>query len=347
MERKELVSLMTGALLNRDANVNFADSNEAIKNALMEFYGVSEDMDYKSVKRALHNDFSIIEDVIDEVLPRQLENIMGDWATIISFDRNAEVVYKIKNLGHRRAMLGIAPGARSGMYKAYRLDGKNLSIPTRTYTAGTAVSLEDILLGRLTLGEMMNDILQGIQYQVYKDIVKALRTIKTKAPVANRKTAAGFVATDMDSLIRVVGSYGTPVLVCFESFAAKISNTLGQGFGYTPNVPSHVADELWNRGYVSAYKGTNVIVIPNFILDETTNEDWMFSEADCFVLPTGEKPVIVAMRGDSVVVDHALPSGGEEQQLSKMMGTAIIAYNNLGVYTDSQIATSENGLNRI
>ena len=338
MERKELLTLLEGNLLNKNA-ANFADSNEAVRNALMEFYGVTEDMDYRSVRRQINGNFSIIEDVIDRVLPKALENVMGNWATIISFGRDEEVVYKVKGLGKRRAMLGIAPGARSGMYKAYRLDGKNLTISTRTYTAGTYVSLEDIILGRLTLGEMMDVILQGLEYQIYKDIVKAMRTIKTQAPAVNRTSVAGFVPAKIDPIIRVVSAYGTPVLVCFSSFAAKINNVFPQQ-SVNPNMPASDLDAWKSQGYINVYKGTNAIVLPNFILDENTNDKWAFNEADCFILPAGEKPVVVAMRGDSVIVNHTLPSGGEEQQLSKMMGVAILTYNNLGVYTDTEIATT-------
>lgn len=340
MERKELLTLLKGNLLNKNA-ANFADSNEAVRNALMEFYGVTEDMDYRAVKRQVNGNFAIIEDVIDEVLPKALENILGEWATVVSFGRDEEVVYKIKGLGKRRAMLGIAPGARSGMYKAYRLDGKNLQIATRTYTAGTYVSLEDIILGRLTLGEMMDNILQGLEYQIYKDIVKAMRTIKTQAPEANRASVAGFKSENLDPIIRVVSAYGTPVMVCFSSFAAKITNAYPQS-SYNPNVPASDLDAWKSQGYVNVYKGTKAIVLPNFILDENTNAKWAFNEADCFILPAGEKPVVVAMRGDSVIVPHTLPSGGEEQQLSKMMGVAILTYNNLGVYTDTSIAVAAN-----
>ena len=338
MERKELLTLLKGNLLNKNA-ANFADSNEAVRNALMEFYGVTEDMDYRAVRRQINGNFSIIEDVIDEVLPKALENIMGNWATILSFGRDEEVVYKIKGLGKRRAMLGIAPGARSGMYKAYRLDGKNLSISTRTYTAGTYVSLEDIILGRLTLGEMMDAILQGLEYQIYKDIVKAMRTVKTHAPAVNRTSVAGFVPAKIDPIIRVVSAYGNPVLVCFSSFAAKINNAYPNQ-SVNPNMPGSDLDAWKSQGYINVYKGTNAIVLPNFILDENTNDKWAFNEADCFILPAGEKPVVVAMRGDSVIVNHTQPAGGEEQQLSKMMGVAILTYNNLGVYTDTEIATT-------
>lgn len=339
MDRKELTSLLKGNLENRNV-ANFADSNEAVRNALMEFYGVTEDMDFRSLKRAVKGDFSIIEDVIDEVLPKALENIMGGWAKVLSFGRDEEVVYKIKGLGKRRALLGLVPGARSGMYKAYRLDDKNLSISTKTYTAGASVSLEDILLGRLTLGEMLDNILLSIQYQIYKDIVKAMRTAKTLAPQANKATGDDFDSASIDRIIRVISAYGTPVMVCFSSFAAKINNVY-PGNAANPNMPASDLDAWKAQGYISAYKGTNVIVLPNFILDENTNDSWAFAEGDCFILPVAEKPVIVALRGESVVVEHTLPSGGEELQLSKMMGTAIVAYNNLGVYTDSNIVAAQ------
>ena len=338
MEKKELLTLLEGGLTRRvDPKVNFEDSTSAIKNALMAHYGLTKDSTYREIKNACSN-FAILEEAIDEVLPKALENIMGQWANIVSYGPNDEVIYKIKGLGKRRAMLGIAPGARAGIYNSYRLDDKNLSIKTHIYTAGAEVSLYDIITGRLTLGDLMDQILQGLTYQVYKDIVSALRTIKVEAPAVNRKSAAGFVPADMDALIRVVSAYGEPVMICFKAFAAKISNVIGTATAFNPNVPAGDLDSWRAQGFQNIYKGTKAIVLPNFILDEVTNDTWAFSEKDCFVLPVDAKPVIVAMRGDAVITQDSFPAGGEMMNLHKEMGTAILAYNNLGVYTDTTIA---------
>lgn len=336
----EQIKLLVKGALSKDASVNFEDGQNAAVKALLEFYGLNENSSYREVKRATKGDFSIIEEVIDELLPAELENIMGQWAEIKSFARDEEVKFNIPNLGKKRALLSIVPGARGGLYKARRLDGKSMTMSTKVYTAAVYVTLEDILLNRVTLGELMDNILKGITYQVYVEVVNALRTIYTLAPAANKHSAAGLVSSAFDNIVRVVSAYGTPTIVCFESFANKFSNAEGTT---NPNVAAADLDDIRNYGRVQIYKGRPIVVVPNFITNENTNATWAFSEADCFILPAGYKPVRVGMQGEGYIAPVQIPSGGEEEHYHKIMGVGLMLVNNCGVYHDTEIATAEQG----
>lgn len=336
----EQIKLLVKGALSKDASVNFEDGQNAAVKALLEFYGLNENSSYREVKRATKGDFSIIEEVIDELLPAELENIMGQWAEIKSFARDEEVKFNIPNLGKKRALLSIVPGARGGLYKARRLDGKSMTMSTKVYTAAVYVTLEDILLNRVTLGELMDNILKGITYQVYVEVVNALRTIYTLAPAANKHSAAGLVSSAFDNIVRVVSAYGTPTIVCFESFANKFSNAEGTT---NPNVSAADLDDIRNYGRVQIYKGRPIVVVPNFITNENTNATWAFSEADCFILPAGYKPVRVGMQGEGYIAPVQIPSGGEEEHYHKIMGVGLMLVNNCGVYHDTEIASAEQG----
>ena len=166
MDIRELRTLIKGALLNQTVpGVNFTDTKQVVIDKLMAHFGITPDMTYKQMKRSF--DFSIIEEIIDEVLPNALEDVMGSWAIIRQYARDEEVKYTIKGMGRKRAMYGISPGSRGGIYKARRLDDKNMFLPTRVYTCAVYVTLEEILLGKYTLGELMANILEGMQYIIY------------------------------------------------------------------------------------------------------------------------------------------------------------------------------------
>lgn len=340
MEMNQIKSLIKGALV-KDASVNFADGQEAAVKALLDFYGLTEESSYRDIKRATNGSFSIIEEVIDEILPKELENIMGQWAEVKRFGRDEEVKFDIPNLGKRRALLSIVPGARGGLYKARRLDGKSMTMSTKVYTAAVYVTLEDILLGRVTLGELMDNILKGVTFQVYVDVVNALRTIYTLAPAANVHRGEGLDTENFDNIVRIVAQYGNPVIVCFESFANKFMNAFGTTEAYNPNLPFADLDDIRNYGRVQMYKGKPIVVIPNFITNEITNAEWAFSEADCFILPAGYKPVRVAMQGDSYIAPVHIPSGGEEEHFHQIMGVGLLLVNNCGIYHDADIAEVE------
>ncbi len=342
MNVEQIKTLIKGAL-TKDASVNFSDRESAAVKALHEYYGLNENSTYREVKRATNGNFAIIEEVIDEILPMELENIMGQWAEIRQFARDEEVKFAIPNLGKKRALLSIVPGARGGLYKARRLDGKNLFLNTKVYTAAVYVTLEDILLGRVTLGELMDNILKGITYNVYVEVVNALRTIYTLAPAANKHSAAGLETAAFDSIVRVVGAYGNPVIVCFESFADKFANVFGDVNKYNPNLPAADLDDIRTYGRVQMYKGRPIVVVPNFITNENTNDTWAFSEADCFILPAGYKPVRIGMQGEGYIAPVQIPSGGEEQHYHKIMGVGLMLVNNCGIYHDTEIENAEKG----
>lgn len=339
----EQIKLLVKGALSKDASVNFEDGQNAAVKALLEYYGLNENSSYREVKRATNGNFAIIEEVIDELLPAELENIMGQWAEIKQFGRDEEVKFNIPNLGKKRALLSIVPGARGGLYKARRLDSKYMTMSTKVYTAAVYVTLEDILLNRVTLGELMDNILKGITYQVYVEVVNALRTIYSIAPAANKHSANALDVTAFDKIVRVVGAYGNPVIVCFESFANKFANVFGTPNQYNPNVPAADLDDIRNYGRVQMYKGRPIIVVPNFITNEATNAKWAFSEADCFILPAGYKPVRIGMQGDGYIAPVHIPSGGEEEHFHKIMGVGLMLVNNCGVYHDTSIATAEEG----
>lgn len=337
----EQIKLLVKGALKKDASVNFEDGQNAAVKALYEYYGLNENSSYRDIKRATNGNFAIIEEVIDELLPAELENIMGQWAEIKQFARDEEVKFNIPNLGKKRALLSIVPGARGGLYKARRLDGKSMTLNTKVYTAAVYVTLEDILLNRVTLGELMDNILKGITYQVYVEVVNALRTIYTLVPAANKHNAEGIETDAFDRIVRVVSAYGNPVIVCFESFANKFQNVFGDATKYNPNLPLADLDDIRNYGRVQMYKGRPIIVVPNFITNEITNDTWAFSEADCFILPAGYKPVRVGMQGDGYIAPVHIPSGGEEEHYHKIMGVGLMLVNNCGIYHDSGIAKNE------
>ena len=109
MNKTELKQLLKGAL-SQDASVNFADREEAAVKALCEYYGLDPKADYREIKRNPRY-FSVIEEVIDEILPERLTNIMGQFADIKTFGRDEEVIYKVEKIGKKRALMGLVPAA--------------------------------------------------------------------------------------------------------------------------------------------------------------------------------------------------------------------------------------------
>lgn len=313
--------------------VNFLDAQSATINALTEFYGL-EDMSPREIKANKTYIMALLEEVIDEILPQKLVDRVGDFAEIKQYARDAEVVFHVKGVGKRRAYLTIKKGARGGLYQAARLDDFQLTLPTWTETVGVFVTLEEILLGKYSLVELMNNILDGFTERLYVQVIEALQA--AVVPVANRGSAAGIDNQILDDIIRVVAAYGTPMIMGFSEVVRKLNNVPGfLPANSTPNVPIQDLDEIRGRGYVGIYKGAPIVLLPNYVVNEFTNAEWLLNEGMLFVLPAGERPVKVAMKGDLHLQEVLHPTGSSEFNAHKIIGVGLLLQNNIGLYVDT------------
>ena len=334
----ELKTLFKSAIRPNVAEFSKADANESAINAILETYGL-KDATARQIRAKQPEVFAIVEEVIEELLPKAVEDIVGGFVETKTFARDAEPIFEIKNIGKARARRGIVEGARGGIYKARRLDSKNFQVPVKVETVAAYVTLEEILLGTYSLSDLMSNITQGFVERIYINCVKALRTAKTLAPAANIKSGAGFDGAALDELVRIAGAYGTPIIMGFRSAISKITNQVGWT-GASPNVPVADLDETRNRGIVTVFHGTPVVELPNYLVDET-NSEFIFKEGDIFVLPSDSRPVKVAMKGDLHIEENKHPSGSMEQQAHRMLGVGLYLANDICVYTDTEITDGQ------
>lgn len=337
MTIKDLRTLIK-ANFTRDPNINFSDVQTATRNAIIEYFGL-EGISPRELREKRPMIMALIEEYLDEALPKGLESRIGDFAEIKQFARDAEVVFKVENRGKKRAYLTIKKGSRGGVYQAARLDSTYLTVDTYVETVGLFVTLEEILLGRYSLVDLMDNILDGFVEKLYVQVIEALQAAGGNAPAPNRGSGSGVDVEELDKIIRVISAYGSPMIVGFRSVISKIFNTVGATNVFSPNIPTSDLEEVKKRGFVANYKGNVPIVeLPNYIVDENTNAEWLLDEKYLFILPTNSKPVKVALKGEmySKVIEH--PSGSEEQNMHKILGVAVLVNNNIGLYTDTDIS---------
>ena len=90
----ELQKLLVAAFANKpytsaEGNFSAEDVNTAAVNKLMETLGLTKDStarDYRKVEDAA---FALIEEAVDEILPKKLEAVLNEYAEVKSFARAA------------------------------------------------------------------------------------------------------------------------------------------------------------------------------------------------------------------------------------------------------------------
>lgn len=343
MEQGLKLAIINAMQNKPSTNFSAEDISEAAVEGIKKACGITAESSSREI--ALKSDliFSLIEESIDEVLPKTLAEVLGDFAEVRTFARDAEVVFNIEKIGKRRAKLTIAKGARGGIYRAARLDSKFFSPMTEVYTVGMYVTAEEILLGTISLGELYTNILEGFQEIVYKEVFNALATGADAAGYgrivdgavsgatnhnydANRNilTTKATLGGALDMVMPYVKQYGIPTI--FGSYRALSSIR-------NPEIGSNLigdASDVREKGFVQIYKGVKVVELPNYLIDNG-NDKWFYDDAFVFVVPSGVKPVKVAMKGDLRIVRNQQAVGSEKWEAEKMMGVGVAMANSYAV----------------
>lgn len=328
---KETLKKLIGAAARPQAGINFSDAQSAARKALIEHFGL-EDVSVRELKRHQSDIFAIIEEVLDEIVPKTLEERIGVFADVRTFARDEEVKFTIRSVGKRRVMTVITEGARGGLYRARRLDDKDFRLNTKVESAAYQITLEELLTGRRTIAELVEIIAQGFVENVYINVIKAMRAAYVNAPAKNKATGNGIDKDKLDAVIRVVGAYGTPMLIGFEAFAQAMDNAVEYGTSGIA-LPESDLEDIKNTGMVGKYKGRTIVILPNYLVDES-NTQWMFKESDLFILPVDEKPIKVAFQGESYTRELAQAHGGMEVHVHRILGVGMLFNHNIGIYTN-------------
>ena len=333
----ELVKHIAEARQGRPTtNFSASDVNTAAVAERLKALGIPENATGREIRAHRDEAFALIEEAVDEILPQSLQDVFGRFAEVRTFPRDAEVVFNIEKVGRNRAKLVISRGSRGGIYRTARLANKDFGVQTRVYTAASYVELEDILLGRTSLGERYNDILEGFQEELRREVFNALAA---GAPLSgydringgnasNVTTTLSALGTAIDKVVPYVKAYGVPTI--FGSYAAisAISNPVS-------NTSLDSAD-IREKGFVQIYKGRQVVELPNY-LTSLSNDEWFYHPSYVFVIPGDIKPVKIALRGEAYRQDNKSAVGTEKWELNKRMGVGIARANNFAVIKVSDI----------
>ena len=329
---KELKQVLIAALNGVAASANFSaeETDKAAVNALLKEIGIDENSTGREIRAKEDLAFALIEEAVDEILPKKLEGVLQEFAEVRQFARDAEVLFNIEKIGKNRAKLTISKGARGDIYRAAKLDRKYFSVDTTIQTVAVSVTLEEIILGTLSLAELYSNILEGFEEIVYKEVFNALASAK---PVAGYDrighdaptTVKASLGAAIDKVMPYVKQYGIPTI--FGSYQA-LTNLSNPASEWHPEMNDSA--ERRQYGFVQLYKGAKVVELPNYLVDNK-NEKWFYDPKFVFVLPSGVKPVKVALKGDLTLIRNNTAVGSEKWEAHKLIGVGVAMANNFAV----------------
>jgi hypothetical protein len=337
LDRKNLITLAkTVANANPSSQVaysfgedkfSYADLNETFRSELRELAGT-----YALYRENKNTIFALLEETIDDVLPKKVLEQYGQFAEIKSFKQGDRPVFtqRITTAAKRRAKQFVTKVGLAGIYEVFKLDGKSYEVPTSAFGGAAQIGFEEFLDGRVDFADVLEIIMEGLDECVYLEIERALKGAVESLQAANKHTDDSFNEAAMDRLISVADSYGQSTIYCTYEFAATMVPSEGW-------VSDSMKDQKWNNGYLANYKGHRVIVLAQSYEDET-NAVKVIDPSYAWIIPTGaEKPVKVALEGQAIVREIENKDLSREIQIYKKLGVCALITNNICVYRNTSL----------
>lgn len=302
MEYKDLLSLARIALKADpsvptaysfgDENYTLDQVNEALATEFRRLAGSYSD--YRENKNTI---FRLIEQTIDEVLPARVEAQYAQFAEVRNVANGDKAVFRMRitEAARKRAKTFVTRVGLAGRYEVFMLDGKSLTVETSAIGGAARIGFEEMLDGRIQFSELTSLVMEGMDEFIYREIAKALAAVVATLPRHNRAEVAGFDEATMDELLAIADTYGKASIYCTFEFASKM-------LPQTNWVSDDMKNRLWADGWLGNYKGHNVIILPQSMVDET-NQEKVIDPAQAYIMPVGQdnKPIKIVFEGPTAV----------------------------------------------
>lgn len=304
--------------------------NETLRNEFKELAGT-----YALYRENKNLIFSIIEETLNEVLPKKVVEQYDQFAEVRTFAQGDKPIFRRKLTANNRAKQFITRVGLAGQYEVFKLGKNEEAFEVRTSAIGGAaqIGFEEFLDGRVDFAEVTAIVMQGMDELIYKEVGYALKASINQLPPANRVVATGFDEAEFDRLLTIAGAYGVPTIYCTYEFAVRMIPQ--EAWRYTENMK----DELWRTGRLSTYKGHQVIILEQGFEDET-NSTKVIDPGYAWIIPNGadNKPVKIAFEGDTLVEEeNNRGDWSREIHVYKKVGVVAMLANNICAYCDTSL----------
>lgn len=339
LERKDLVALAkTVAKADSSAptaysfqgeSFSYEALNETLRKEFNEYAG-----SFREYKMNQNLIFSVIEEVLDDILPKKVEEAYSMFAEVKTFKQGDKPVFRRKISARNRAKQFITRVGLAGIYEVFKLGGEeSFEVQTSAIGGAAQIGFEEFLDGRVDFAEVTAIVMEGMDELIYREIGAALTSSINQLPTANAVITNVWNEAEFDRLLAIASAYGEPTIYCSYDFAVKMIPE--KQWMYT----DAMKETLWNNGHFTNYKGKKLIVLPNGFVDET-NTTRVIDPSFCWIIPSGgdTKPVKVAFEGQTIVDEYTNYDRSREIQVYKKVGVIALMTNNICVYRDSSLA---------
>lgn len=262
--------------------------------------------------------FAIIEQTVNEVLPKRVFEQVKNFAEFKNVPQNTTIKFRVKNKKIKAVVVALG-----GHVKRVRVDQGSFTMKVKAIECAVYEEYERIISGLVDWTDLINGVIESITTKILEMVHTALIGIYEKLPAANKATALSstFDQSAFDKIINTVKAYGQPIIIGTPV-----------GLSQLPIVCDEDKSDIRNMGYIGKYKGCSCVELVNSFEDET-NAKPIFDDKYIFIIPSGQEKVVkVAMEGGLVVEESTGEDRTRNYDAYQKAGVGILAVNNIGMY---------------
>ena len=303
-----------------------------------------------SINNFMRNRYDIYDIIIttaDEVVPNKVISVMGTFAEIQNVSQGQKAVFKRGNVGRGRAKKFLTQVGLAGVYETFRLDNETFELGAYAVGGAATIDFERFLDGAENMADLMEIITEGLTDAVFGEVQKCLIAAKDAVgrPDANKVISDKFESDKMFKMVSVVKAYGgAAVIFAAPEFVGEMGADAIVPVGVHEGARVHAGvyhpddiDAIHRTGYVTVFRGTPIVQIPQSFIDEKNDKTWINPQY-AYVLPAGkEKVVKIVLEGNTQIYDWTNKDQSMEIHTYKKMGAAILTHHNWGIYQNTSI----------
>lgn len=271
--------------------------------------------------------FQLMEQLIDEVLPKKVMDRYSNFAEVKTFAQGAKALFKQKK-GRTRAKRFITRVGLAGIYEVFKLDSTTVEVPMGAIGGAAQIGLEEFLDGQVDFSELVEIVLAEMDECIYQEVAHALKTMVANFGVYNKYTTNSFKENKFDQLIATVEAYGPATIYATYEFAATMVPAEGW-------VSDEHRNEKWANGYIANYKGRKVVVMPQSLTEDNSTK--IVDPSWAYIFAGDQKPVKLAFEGQTIVDEFKNADRSRDIQVYKKFGIATVTTGGYAAYQNTSL----------
>lgn len=296
-EMKDVVKLAVDAYKGKVEKYSNGESQEVLRQALIEANNGSSKLDYKAIRDGkCQGLFALIEEILDKTVVEGLQeddffNSFVEFKNVAEGDENVFIV-EDSNLFVVDETADGTQGTRR-----QRLGGSTeISIPTTLKTVRIYEELNRVLSGRVDFNKFIDKVAESFRQKILNDIYTLWSgaTSDDLGGVAYFPTAGTY---DEDALLDVISHVeaaagGKQATIVGTKKACRLLREGIQSDG--------AKDELHNLGYYGKFNGTPVVAMPQ--RHQVGSTQFVFNDKVLTIVAGDDKPIKFVYEGNPIVL---------------------------------------------